>query len=461
MRAGLTVLLTLLGASAALAGPRIPIAERLRDEALAGSQGHALIESLTTEVGPRLAGSEADARAVAWAEATLRRLGYDRVWKEPVRIPRWVRRHERARIVGAHGQPLMVTALGHSVGTGGALRAEVVRLPDLEALRAIDDDRLAGRIVFLDQRMERHRDGVGYGRAAEGRAQGPREAAARGARAFLMRSAGTDSHRFPHTGNTYRAEDGRDIPAAALSNPDADQLARLLRRGPVEVELDLDVGFEGEAESWNVIGEITGTRPQAGIVLLGAHLDSWDLGTGAVDDGAGIGITFAAGAAIAALDTRPQRSIRVVAFAAEEVGLLGAKAYAHDNADLLPRHVFAIESDFGAGRIHAFRAGIADAAWDSLQTWLAVLAPLGIEIDRSPGGPGPDILPLQQAGVPWGALRQDGTDYFDYHHTADDTLDKIDPAAIDQQVAAYAALAWLIADSELELRPAPPAPPRR
>jgi hypothetical protein len=458
MRPALPALVLLLASTGVLATPRIDLAERLRDEALSGSPAYAIVESLTTEVGARLAGTEDEARAVAWAEAKLHALGYDRVWKEAVSMPLWLRRHERARVLGKFAQPLLITALGHSVGSDGPLRGEVVMLPDLDALRGIDDQRLRGKIVFINYRMSRHRDGSGYGKAADGRSEGPREAAQRGAKALLLRSVGTDSHRFPHTGNTRRSSDGADIPAAALSNPDADQLERLLRRGPVELELDIDAGFAGQTVTHNVIGEVTGSDPSAGIVLIGAHLDSWDLGTGAIDDGAGIGITFAAGAAIAALDSRPRRSLRVVAFAAEEVGLLGAKSYAERNAAILDQHVFAMESDFGAGRIYAFRAGIHPQRWDELEALLAVLKPLGIEPDRQPGGPGPDIIPLWQGGVPWGALRQDGTDYFDYHHTADDTLDKIDPKALNQQVAAYAALSWMLADSELDLRPAPPRP---
>lgn len=435
----------------------VRVAERLRDDAMAGSPAFSIVESLTTEIGPRLAGTEAEARAVDWAEAKLRELGYDKVWREPVRIPLWQRWHERARVVGANAQPLTITALGHSIGTQGPLRGEIVQIDDLDALKAISDDRLRGKLVYVNYRMERARDGAGYGKAAAIRSDGPIEAAKRGAIGFLLRSVGTDSHRFPHTGNTRRPTDAAEIPAAALSNPDADQLERLLSRGrPVEVELDISAGFTGEVITHNVIGEITGRKPEAGIVLIGGHLDSWDLGTGAIDDGAGIAITFAAGAAIAKLDRRPLRSVRVVAFAAEEVGLLGAKGYAQHNAAILDKHVFAMESDFGAGRIYSLRAGIGEQAWPEFERFAKVLAPIGIELDRAPGGPGPDILPMwQQGGVPYGALRQDGTDYFDLHHTADDTLDKIEPAALDQQVAAYAALTWMVADSELDLRPAP------
>jgi carboxypeptidase Q len=294
MRLTLRLSALALAAASTLAQADTRIAERLRDQAMAGSQAYAIVESLTTEIGPRLAGSEAEARAVVWAEAKLKALGYDKVWREPVRIPLWQRWHERARLVGEHAQPLLITALGHSVGTQGPLRGEIVEVADIDALKAIDDDRLRGKIVFLNYRMARARDGSGYGKAADGRSEGPTEAAKRGAKALLIRSVGTDSHRFPHTGNTRRFTEGTEIPAAALSNPDADQISRLLARGkPVEVEIDIGAGFNGEVITHNVIGEITGREPEAGIVLIGAHIDSWDLGTGAVDDGAGIAITFA------------------------------------------------------------------------------------------------------------------------------------------------------------------------
>jgi carboxypeptidase Q len=439
--------------------PAIATAERLRDEAMAGSEAFAIVESLTTKIGPRLAGTEADARAVAWAVDRLQRLGYDRVWTEPVTFPVWRRGHERAEVLPPYQQPLLITALGGSVGTGGIpLEAEVVEFADLAALRALPEDHsLAGKIVYVGYRMQRTRDGSGYGPAVAARSGAPQEAARRGAVAVLIRSVGTDSHRFPHTGNMRYAEGIPPIPAAALSNPDADQLSRLLALGkPVRVRLDIDAGMDGEYTSANVIGEIRGSQAPDEIVVLGAHLDSWDLGTGAIDDGAGIAITMAAGAAIARLPERPRRSIRVIAFANEEQGLLGARAYAQDNAAIMPQHVIGAESDFGAGRIYALRAGVADAAWPAIERIAAVLAPLGIALQRGVGGPGPDIIPLYQAGMPWAQLAQDGTDYFDYHHTADDTLDKIEPAALDQQVAAYAAFAWLIAQSEGTFRPAPP-----
>jgi carboxypeptidase Q len=443
------------------AAPSIPdtaftTAEQLRDQLHAGSGAFAIVESLTTEIGPRLAGTEADARAVAWAKATFERLGYDRVWLEPVTFPVWRRGSERAEVLPPFAQPLEITALGGSSGSNGPVEAEIVEIEDYDALLALAPGSLDGKIAYVGYRMERERDGSGYGPAVRARSMGASAAASRGAVALMIRSIGTSSHRFAHTGNMRYADDVPRIPAVALSSPDADQLSRLLTRGvPVRVRLDVDAGFDGEYTSHNVIGEITGREAPDDVVVIGAHLDSWDLGTGAIDDGAGIGITMAAGAAVAALDKRPRRSIRVIAFANEEQGLIGARAYARDNADAMPRHVIGAESDFGAGRIYALRAGVSDAAWPAIERIATVLAPLDIELQRGVGGPGPDIIPLHEAGMPWAQLAQDGTDYFDLHHTADDTLDKIDPLALDQQAAAYAAFAWLMAESSGDFRPRP------
>jgi carboxypeptidase Q len=448
----------LLASLPSTATPLIPegaiaTAERLRDALKEESGAFAIVESLTTEVGARLPGTEADARAVAWAVRRFEALGYDRVWQEPVTFALWQRRHERAEVLAPYGQQLVVTALGGSEASA-PVEGEVVEFENLDALRAAPPGSLDGKIALISFRMERARDGSGYGQAVPARSEGATEAARRGAVALLIRSIGTSMHRFAHTGNMRYADDAPKIPAAAISNADADQLQRLLGLGaPVRVRLDIDAGVRGEYTSHNVIGEVTGAEAPQDIVVLGAHLDSWDLGTGAIDDAAGIGITMAAGAAIARLEQRPRRSIRVIAFANEEQGLIGARAYARDNAAIMDRHVIGAESDFGAGRIYALRAGVSEAGWAQIETVGRVLAPLGIAVERDGGGPGPDIIPLHQAGMPWAQLAQDGTDYFDYHHTADDTLDKIEPAALDQQVAAYAAFAWLMAESSGDFRP--------
>ncbi len=435
-------------------------AAQLRDAALRDDTGWRVVESLTTEIGPRLAGSEADARAVEWAKAKFKALGYDRVWTEPVTFPKWVRRGESAQVLGAAAQPLQVTALGGS--PAGTVEAEVVRFESLEALEQAAPGALAGRIAFVDYRMVRARDGSGYGPGGRVRSRGPSAAIRAGASAYLMRSAGTDWHRNPHTGITRFDEGLTPIPSAALSNPDADQLARLLARGEARVRLALDCGWDGEYTSHNVIGEVTGrSRPQE-VVLIGAHLDSWDLGTGAINDGAGIGITMAAGHLLATLPKaqRPARSVRVVAFANEEQGLHGGRAYASAHQSQLARHLLAAESDFGAGRIHAFSAKVPDHAREAVARIAQVLAPLGIAHAPDGEGCGPDLLPFQAMGLACASLAQDGTDYFDLHHTPDDTLDKIDPAALAQNVAAYAAFAYLAADAQGDFGSAPrPAKP--
>ncbi len=421
-------------------------ATQLRERALADDTGWKITESLTTEIGPRLAGSEADARAVAWAEAKFRELGFDRVWTEPVTFPKWERRSEQAAVLGAHAQPLTITALGGS--PGGTVEAPIVRFDSLAALEAAAPGALAGRIAFVDFQMQASRDGSGYGDGGAIRSRGPSAAIGKGAIGFLMRSAGTDNHRVAHTGMTRFADGVTPVPSAALSIPDADQLARLAARGPVTVRLALDCGWDGEYTSHNVIGEITGRSRPEDVVLIGAHLDSWDLGTGAIDDAAGIGITMAAAHLIGQQPGRPARSIRVVAYANEEQGLLGGKAYAERHAADAGRHLLAAESDFGAGRIYAFNTGAPEHAQHATRQIAEALAPLGIAHAPGEGGPGPDIIPLAAKGVTWAWLAQDGSDYFHLHHTADDTLDKIDPAALAQNVAAYAVFAWLAAEAE-------------
>lgn len=426
-------------------------AAELREQALASNLGYEITESLTTEVGPRLAGSEADARAVKWAEAKFKALGYDKVWLEEVRFPKWERRGEHAAVQGANAQPLTILALGGS--PGGKVEAEVVRFADLASLEAAPAGSLAGKIAFVDHHMSRARDGSGYGMGSRVRSRGPSAAIRAGAAGFLMRSAGTDSHRNAHTGITRFDEGLTPIPSAALSLPDADQLARLAARGPVRVRMVLDCGWNGEAVSHNVVGEITGStaggKSKADeVVLIGGHLDSWDPGTGAIDDGAGVGLTMAAGALIGKMKQRPARTIRVVAFANEEQGLHGGKAYAAKHIGDIRKHQLAAESDFGAGRVYAFRSSAPDYAQGAVKQIAEALAPLGIEHTPDEGGPGPDISPFAEQGMAWAALRQDGTDYFDYHHTPDDTLDKIDPKALAQNVAAYAVFAYLAASAD-------------
>ena len=426
----------------------LAVAAELREQALKDDTGYKVVESLTTEIGPRIAGSEADARAVAWAVAKFKALGFDKVYTEPVEFPKWERRSESAHVTGKHAQPLAITALGGS--PGGSVEAEVVRFADLAALQAAPEGSLKGKIAFVDYQMTAYRDGRDYGKGGAVRSKGPSEAIRKGAIGFVMRSAGTDSHRVPHTGIT-RFDDGlTPVPSAALSVPDANQLARLVALGPTTLALNLDCGWDGKATSYNVIGEITGRSLPKEVVVIGGHLDSWDLGTGAVDDGAGVGITMAAGHLIGQLKQAPKRTIRVVAFANEEQGLYGGKAYAEAHAKDIALHQVGAESDFGAGRIYAFNTGSPnpDGSREATRQIAEVMKPLGIEYVADKGGPGPDIGPLAAKGGAWAWLAQDGSDYFHLHHTADDTLDKIDPAALAQNVAAYTVFAYLAAEAD-------------
>lgn len=431
-------------------------AVHLRQQALtlaAQSQAYGIVHSVTVEVGPRLAGSPGDPAAVAWAVRTMKRLGLQNVHTEPVTVPHWERGIERGRILAPYPQPLHLTALGGSVATpDGGLTAEVVEAASLDALTALPDDAVRGKIVFLDQKMERTRDGHGYGTAVPIRGRGPALAAKKGAVAVVIRSVGTGTHRFPHTGGLHYEEGVPKIPAAALAIPDADVLAAELASarndgaGPVRLHLELATRDLGEAPSANVVGEVRGREKPGEVVLLGAHLDSWDLGTGAIDDGAGCAIVLAAAHLLAELPEPPRRTVRVVLFANEEFGLSGARAYAEAHAGELADHVLGAESDLGADRIWRFGLKAGPEGLAAGERIAELLAPLGIEWVGDQGFGGSDLLPMRPAGVPAAALGQDASRYFDYHHTADDTVDKIDPEQMAQNVAAYAVVAWYAAE---------------
>lgn len=428
--------------------------ERLSERALESDLAFEIVEDLTTEVGPRLAGSEAEARARTWAVAMLRSQSLSNVRVEPFAIPYWARTYDRAEVVAPSPQRLLIAALGGSAPTPpGGLEGEVVRFGSMAELAAADADQVRGRIAFIDEGFTRTQDGLGYSMAVRRRGCAP-VAQAKGAIACVIRSVGTHNHRFPHQGGSARQPDGVSLPAAALSPPDADQVSRLLERGPVRLRLDIHVAVADDAPSGNVIAEVVGREHPDEVVLIAAHLDSWDQGTGALDDGAGVAIVVAAASLIRDLPRPPRRSVRVVLYGAEETGLHGAAAYARQHAADLPRHVAAGESDFGAGRIYRLRTRFGERALTHASTLQEVLAPLGIAPGDNLANGGPDMGPLRQAGVPIIELGQNGWDYFDYHHTPDDTLDKVDAAALRQNVAAYAVAAYLIAEMNWDLRAA-------
>lgn len=424
-------------------------AKALIDDALKGTQGYDITESLTTEVGARLAGTEAEARARDWAVEKFKSIGLKNVRVEPFTIAGWERGTETASIVSPFPQDLAITALGYSVPTpANGVEAEVVYFSELEALQNTTQD-LTGKIAFVSGRMKKAPDGAGYGPAGRKRRIGASEAAKHGAVAVLIRSVGTDSHRFPHTGGMRYALSVPKIPIAALSGPDADQMERVFARGEkVVVKMTLSPIDTGRRPSGNVIGEIPGTVSPEEIVLIGAHLDSWDLGTGAIDDGAGIGITAGAAKVIIDSGVRPKRTIRVVAYGAEEVGLLGGFAYRDKYSEELQDHVMASESDFGAVAPYEVHYNWAEGR-DDMETLASLL---GLPLIKKDTSGGPDIGPIKAKGVPTMRLQQNGIDYFDLHHTPDDTFDKINPGDMAKNTAAFAAMAWITANSDSKYR---------
>jgi hypothetical protein len=441
------------------AAPAARTPEALRDAALKDEVALDIAEGLTTEVGPRLAGTEQERRAREWAVAKLKSLGFANVHVETYDMPVWVRGEERAEIVSPFPQPLAVTALGNSGATSPAgLTAEVVGFDTLAALEAAPDSAVRGKIVFLTHAMTRTQDGSQYGYYGAVRRQGPSVASRKGAAAIVIRSIGTDYHRNPHTGVQIWASGVTPIPAGALSIPDAEQLQRMLKRGkPVTMRLLLTPRNLGMRQSGNVVAEVRGTDPRAGIVLIGGHLDSWDLGTGAFDNAAGVAITAAAAKRIMEAG-RPRRTIRVVWFGAEEVGGNGSDAYRAAHKD--EKIVFVSESDFGADRVWRMDPGFAPGNQALADRLAALLYPLGISRSTQAASAGADLGDWVKAGVAAVDLQQDGTRYFDLHHTPDDTFDKIDPAQLRQNVAAWTAMLALVANApeEIERVPVIPAP---
>lgn len=423
------------------------------DITLDKSLAYTLTESLTVEVGPRLAGSEADARSVNWAEQKFKQLGFDKIWREPFTMQYWQRGAASLTVGEPFKQNLVVTALGGSVATPfDGINAQVVMFGSLEELKAASAAQVKDKIVFINKSMAKDKLGSFYGTVVGARATGAIEAAKLGAKAIIIRSVGTSINRFAHTGMMRYSDDVERIPAAAISVPDALQLANMLKRQPeLSLQLHMQTKLPGAVTSHNVIAEITGSERPDEIVLIGAHLDSWDEGTGALDDGAGVGLVMAT-AALIKQQGRPKRTIRVVLFGNEEGGLVGARAYAAKHAATLNNHVFASESDFGAGRIWRLDTGFGEKSLHFADTLLQQLAPFGVEKGHNKASGGPDVSILKAQGVPVATLQQDGSDYFDYHHTPNDTLDKIDPEQLQQNLQVWQAAITLIANSELDLR---------
>jgi hypothetical protein len=441
-RSILTALALVLAAPAA-AQSVAPQVAQLRDSALKDDYAWDITEGLTTEVGQRLAGTEAEARARTWAVAKLKAMGFSNIRVEPFDMPTWTRGAESAEILAPFPQKLVVTALGNSASTPAeGITGQVVGFDTLADLIAAPDEAVRGKIVFVSHAMPRTQDGSSYGYFGGPRRQGPGIASKKGAIGIVIRSIGTDHHRNPHTGVMSFPEGVKPIPAGVLTLPDAEQLQRILKRGrPVTMRLTL-VSQTGRGQSANVIAEVPGRDPTLPPVLVSGHLDSWDQGTGAIDDATGVAIATAAAKRI--MDAgRPLRTIRIVWFGAEEFGLFGGQDYLKKHGK--DPHYALAESDFGAGRIWRVNSKLGKDREPEAKALQAALAPLGIVPGALDEADGSDIGPMIEAGLPAVGLSQDGTHYFDLHHTPDDTLDKVDLDELRQNVAAWTAMLAVLA----------------
>jgi carboxypeptidase Q len=429
------------------------------------------LEDLTDKIGPRLSGSMQQAAAIAQVADAMRALGAQ-VTLQPAKVPHWVRGEEKAQLTDYAGrpdgvtQPLHLTALGGSSATAASgLEARVIVVRDFDELRAKAGE-VRGNIVLFESRFDQRladngNAGIAYEQAGEYRFDGPAEAAALGAAAALVRSIGGANYRLPHTGTTIWKDKQAPIPAAALAAEDADLIVRLAARGPVAMKLVLTPQTLPDADSFNVIADWPGRELPKEYVVVSGHLDSWDLGTGATDDG--IGAMAAAGViqVLQQLNLHPRRTIRFIGWTNEENGGRGAQAYFDSVSKAMGTQCAAMESDDGAGRALGISAAVNHDSLARLQPLIDVLRPLGATVlEAREGELGADIAPLQAAGVPGFAPLVDSRHYFDYHHTAADTLDKVDPVNLQSQIATMGVLAYYLADLPACM-PRIPVPPRR
>ncbi len=434
--------------------PASPIADRYRDvsqriieAALADDGAWKKLSHLTDRIGHRLSGSEALERAVEWAGEAMKADGHENVVLEKVMVPHWVRGRESARVVSPARHELSILGLGGSVGTGKkGITAPIIPISTFEELDARAAE-VAGKIVLYTHALPAYTEdgGSGYGEGVAFRYDGASRAAAHGAKGVLLRSLTATSLDSPHTGAMAYEKESQQIPAAAVSIEGAELLARLAASGEVQVELSMEAKMLPDAVSYNVLAEIVGSELPNEIVLIGGHIDSWDVGQGAHDDGAGCAIMMGALGVLRNLGLRPRRTIRVVLFTNEENGLRGAKEYAAAHAK--EPHVMAIEADSGGFAPVGFSLDGEDpTALAQLVDIVTLLEGIGAGRTEAGGHGGADIGPLARAGVPALGLWVEGSRYFDYHHTNADTLDKVDPEHIKKNVAAVAVMAYVVAD---------------
>jgi Zn-dependent M28 family amino/carboxypeptidase len=450
-------LLTAAAVSALLAGSAhaqdVKTAEGLRDKALRDYLAWDITEDLTTNIGPRLVGSPAMERAKDWGAAKFKALGFTNIKVEEFAKPSWTRGEESAELVGPYPMKLGIVGLGRTVPTPAeGIEADVALFKTFADLLAAPDSAVKGKIVVITQPMVKAQDGAGYGVAGISRRAGPTEAAKKGALAVLIRSISTSDSTVPHTGVTAFGEGVATIPSAAIGVPEAEQLERLAAKNTLRIKLKLASSVDPKDVAWNISGEIKGSEKPDEVIVIGGHLDSWDVGTGALDDATGIAITTAAAKLIGDLPKHPKRTIRVVMFGSEESGG-SSEAYLEAHKNEVAKIVLAGESDTGADRIYSLKLPASGGAHPLMKTAAGVLAPLKIYVNQAPAAHGgADIAGLEQAGVPSIELEQDASRYFDYHHTADDTLNKVDPVQLAQNVAAWASFIYLVADSDIDFR---------
>ncbi len=399
------------------------------------------LAELTDTFGHRLSGSENLERAITWAEATMKRDGLQNVRTEPVMVPKWVRGRESAEILNPPHHPMAMLGLGGSVGTpAGGIEADVLTVSSFDEVRSRAAD-ARGRIVLFNAPFTTYSDTVTY------RTNGARVASQLGALAVLVRGVGPAGLRTPHTGSVQYGQGIPPIPAASISTEDADRIARLSAAGTrVRVRLAMEARTEPDVESANVVGEIRGRERPDEIVLLGGHIDSWDVGTGASDDGVGCIVTWEAARLMAKLGIAPRRTIRIVLWTNEENGLRGATAYAARHAAHASNHVFALESDSGVFDPASLGFSGSAAARSIVRDIGSLLTQLGLS-DIVAGGGGADIGPIAQAGnAPMMAYLGNPTRYFAIHHTPADTVERITSQEVSKAAAAIAVMAYVIAD---------------
>ena len=428
--------------------------DTLRDAALTSDYAYSQVAYLTENIGARPTGSPQADAAAHYVADTLRGLGLD-VKLEQVMVPHWVRGAETAELVDWPGrtpgttQKIVLTALGGSTATPPeGLTADIIVVRNFNELKALGRDKVAGKIVLFDVKFDARKAAAGhwgdaYGEAVQYRGQGAKTAAELGAVASLVRSVGGADYRIPHTGFSVPA----GIPAGAVAAEDAELISHLATQGTVRLHLTLTPQLLPEVPGYNVVADLKGSEHPEQVVIVSGHLDSWDLGTGAIDDAAGVAIAMDAAQLMIKLHLHPKRTIRVVAWMNEESGLRGGTGYFKAHQAELANHIAAIESDLGAGHPMGFNAKVSAAAIHQLEPAQKTLAAFGANLLlASSEDVGADISPLADAGVPTFGILQDGRTYFNYHHTPADTLDKIVPHELQENVAAAAVLTYTLAN---------------